>query len=196
MVFKGSVATLRPITLDDSEMTLRWRLGARARLLQRGARTIEEQRAWIGSKLATGELNFIIEYKDVPVGMIALLDINHVHRTVQMGRLLIGEEASVGKAPVAFEADLILSDYAFDTLRMHKMYGDVLEENQGMLRTRLYLGYKQDGILREHYLFDGVYKNTVAVSILEDEYRSVCRPRLVQLISLFSKVSAQSSTID
>ena len=121
--------------------------------------------------------------------MIALLELSQRHKTVQMGRELIGEPEKVGSSPVAFEADLLLCDYAFDTLRMHKIYGDVLEENVAMLRTRLYLGYKKDGLLREHYHYDGVYKNTVAVSLLEDEYRQTCRPKLVQLIDLFLAVS-------
>jgi diamine N-acetyltransferase len=189
MVLKGKIATLRPITTDDAETTLRWRLSSRARFLQRGAQTVQEQSAWIAAKLATDELNFIIEYKSRSVGMIALHDINPTHKSVQMGRLLIGEEELVGKAPVAFEADLMLCDYAFDTLKMHKVYGDVLEDNQGMLRTRFYLGYRQDGVLRDHYLFDGVYKNTIAVSILEDEYRTICRPKLLQLISFLSGMS-------
>lgn len=186
MILKGDIATLRPITVDDAELTFEWRNSERARFLQRGAATIEAQRAWIATRIKTNELNFIIEYKDFPVGMIALLDINHLHKSVQMGRLLIGEEDLVGKSPVAFEADLMLCDYAFDILKMHKLYGDIMEDNLGMIKTRLYLGYKQDGILRDHYVYDGMYKNTVAVSILEDEFRNVCRPRLVSLIKMFS----------
>lgn len=186
MIFEGKISRLRPITIDDAEITLKWRLSERAKLLQRGAKTIDEQKAWIAAKLSTNELNFIIEFKDKPVGMIALHDISHVHHSVQMGRLLIGEEAWIGKAPVAFEADLLLCDYAFDVLKMHKIYGDVMEDNTGMLKTRFYLGYKKDGILRDHYMYDGVYKNTIAVSLLEDEYRKVCRPKLINLINTLS----------
>jgi len=186
MILRGTFTTLRPITIEDAALTLQWRNSARARLLQRGASTVDEQHAWIAAKLKTNELNFIIEYSDRPVGMIALLDINQLHRNVQMGRLLVGEEAFVGKMPVAFEADLMLCDYAFDVLKMHKIYGDIMEDNVGMLKTRLYLGYKQDGILRDHYVYDSGYKNTIAVSILEEEYRRVCRPKLVSLIKLFS----------
>jgi len=186
MVLKGSITTLRPLSIDDAAITLGWRQGDRARFLQRGAQNVEQQASWIAAKLKTDELNFIIEFKEKPVGMIALHDINHTHKSVQMGRLLIGEEEWVDKAPVAFEADLMLCDHAFDVLKMHKVYGDVMEDNHGMLKTRLYLGYKQDGILRDHYVYNGKYKNTVAVSILEDEYRQVCRPKLVQLITLLS----------
>ena len=186
MILKGDIATLRPITVDDAELTFIWRGSARARLLQRGATTVDEQRAWITTKLKSTELNFIIEYRDRPVGMIALLDISQLHKSVQMGRLLVGEEEFVGKAPVAFEAELMICDHAFDILKMHKIYGDIMEDNHGMLKTRLYLGYKQDGILRDHYVYDGVFKNTIAVSLLEDEYRKVCRPKLVSLIKMFS----------
>lgn len=186
MVLKGTLATLRPITLDDAEITFNWRQSDRAKMLQRGAQTVEQQSAWIASKLAMPELNFIIEYLDRAVGMIALHDINQRHKSVQLGRLLIGEEQWVGKAPVAFEAEMMLCDYAFDVMKLHKIYGDVMEDNHGMLKTRMYLGYKQDGILRHHYIYDGEYKNTVAVSILEDEYRSVCRPKLAQLITMLS----------
>jgi len=186
VILKGDIATLRPITVDDAELTLAWRNSARARLLQRGATTVDAQRAWIAAKLKTHELNFIIEYSGRPVGMIALHDISHLHKSVQMGRLLVGEEKFVGRAPVAFEAELMLCDYAFDVLNMHKIYGDIMEDNHGMLKTRFYLGYKQDGILRDHYVYDGVFKNTIAVSILEQEYRKVCRPKLVSLIKMFS----------
>jgi len=186
MVFNGKISRLRPITVDDAEITLKWRLSERAKLLQRGANTIKEQKRWIAAKLKTNELNFIIEYKGKPVGMIALHDISHVHRSIQMGRLLIGEEEWIGKAPVAFEVDLMLCDYAFDVLKMHKIYGDVMEDNLGMLKTRFYLGYKKDGVLRDHYIYDGVYKNTVAVSLLENEYRKICRPKLVSLINTLS----------
>ena len=190
MILEGKLATLRPITEEDAEITFAWRQSDRAKLLQRGAKTIDEQKTWIAAKLKTDELNFIIEYKAKPVGMIALHDINYIHKSVQMGRLLIGEEKWVGKAPVAFESDLLLCDYAFDVFKMHKIYGDIMEDNHGMIKTRLYLGYKQDGILRDHYIYDGVYKNTVAVSILEDEYRKICRPKLVQLIHTLSRYEA------
>ena len=121
--------------------------------------------------------------------MIALLDINRLHKRCEMGRLLIGEEELVGKAPVAFEAELMLSDYAFDSLGMHKLYGDVVEDNHAMLKMRRYLGYKQDGFLRDQLNYHGVYKGVHSLSLLETEYRSVGRPKLLQLIELLNKYS-------
>lgn len=189
MIIQGKAVVLRPLTVADAELTLHWRLGQRARFLQRGAQTVEAQTDWIIRSEQTDDLNFIMEYRGQAVGMIALLDLNKYHKTIQMGRLLIGEPEKIGSIPVAFESELLLCDYAFDTLGVHKIYGDVLEDNVAMLRTRLYLGYKKDGVLREHYNYDGVYKNTVAISLLEDEYRQAYRPKLIRLIDLFLAAS-------
>jgi len=185
MKLAGKLVTLRPLVKEDAAITLGWRLSKRARFLQRGAQTEEEQRAWIASKHGAGELNFIIEFRGEPVGMTALYNISQQNRSAMMGRLLIGEEEKVGSAPVFFETELLLCDYVFGHLKVHKLYGEIMEDNIGMIRTRLYLGYKQDGFLRDHFIFNGSYKNAITVSLLEDEYRTVCRPKLIEFISLF-----------
>jgi len=185
MRLEGEFVTLRPLEVDDAARTLAWRLGARAQHLQEGAQTEDAQRAWIAAhSAAAGELNFIIECRGVPVGMVALLEINRQNRSAVMGRLLIGEQEAAAGAPVFYEAELLLCDYAFDALKLHKLYGEIMEDNTGMVRTRQYLGYHQDGVLRDHYFARGSFHNAVAVSLLEDEYRRVCRPKLMQLAAI------------
>jgi RimJ/RimL family protein N-acetyltransferase len=186
MVIKGKIVTLRSIAADDAEITLKWRLSDRAKLMQRGAKTVEEQKGWINSKLSTPEVNCIIEYKQKPVGMISLHDIDYVHNHLIIGRLLVGEEEFVAKAPVAYEAELLLCDYAFKHLHMHKIYGDVVGTNPAMLKFRKYLGYKEDGVMRDHLFFNGSYIDAHTFSLLENEYQAVCRPKLVQLITLMT----------
>lgn len=186
LTIEGNISKLRPITIEDAEITLKWRLSDKAHMLQRGASTVDEQRQWIASRLHTDEINCIIEHKGLPVGMIALHDINYRHSNAVIGRLLIGEDGIVNNAPVAFEAEMMLCDHAFNNLKLHKIYGDVMEDNHRMIKTKLYLGYKQDGLLRDHYNYDGIFKSTIAISILEHEYHTKCRPKFIQLISLFS----------
>jgi diamine N-acetyltransferase len=122
-----------------------------------------------------------------PVGMVALQQIDSINRSAVMGRLLIGEPELVGTAPVFFESEILLCDFAFDRLEMHKIHGEIMEDNIGMIRTRLYLGYRQDGLLRDHYFARGAFRNAVAVSLLETEYRRVARPKLVQMVSFLSR---------
>lgn len=186
MQLAGKFATLRELIPEDAEMTFRWRHCQRAHSLNKGASTIEQQRQWILARKNYEELNFIIQYKDIPVGMIALQDISKMHKSAMTGRFLIAEQAIVGSAPVAFETELLLLDYAFDVLKLHKIYGLVREDNMGVLRLRSYLGYHQDGVLRDHYFMDGKYINAVAFSLLVNEYRKLCRPKMESMIKGFA----------
>lgn len=183
---RGEWATLQPLTEAYAEITLKWRLSPRARFMNRGAQTVEQQRAWIETQRGTEDFNFIIAFGGMPVGMVSLQHVSLQHRSAALGRLLIGEPDTVGSAPVAFETERLICDYVFDELGLHKVYGDVVEHNAPMLTWRRYLGYRQDGVMRDHYLFDGVFRNAIVVSLLEDEYRSVCRPRLEGLIQAAS----------
>ncbi len=189
MNLTGKFARLRPIVEADAALTLKWRTSQRARYLQPGAVTVDQQRSWITTHLDADEYNWIIEYQDQPVGMIAIYDINKGHRSATIGRFLIGEEALVGQAPVGFEADLLVSDFAFDQLQLHRIHGPVMADNEAVIQTRLYLGYVQEGIAREHYIYDGEFKDAVMFGLLEDEYRRTCRPRLESLISLFGGIA-------
>jgi len=184
MILRGILTRLRPLTEEDAEMTLQWRLSDKARFLQRGAQTAEEQRNWI-SESNKKDLNFIVENLNdsSPCGMIALTDINMRHQTVSMGRMLTS--ISYG-ATAMFEADLLLSDYAFGDMGMYKIYGDVMVDNKAMIKTRQWLGYHIDGVLRGHYVYDGVHKDTVAVSMLRDEYFGGGRDKLVSFIAFLS----------
>lgn len=187
LFLEGKVVRLRLISVEDAGLTLKWRLGDRAKFLHRGAESIQEQEKWITVQKNTDAINCIIEYKNKSVGMIALHDIDINNRHLIIGRLLIGEENYVGKAPVAYESELLLCDYAFDQLKAHKIYGDVVENNKPMLKFRSYLGWKKDGVLRDHVCFDGKFFNIHALSLLENEYKAECRPKLVQLIDIMEQ---------
>jgi RimJ/RimL family protein N-acetyltransferase len=128
----------------------------------------------------------MISYRGQPVGMIALHDISHRHRHAVMGRFLIGEAEAVSGTAVAYESELLVCDYAYDALKMHKLHGDVLATNEAMLRWRKYLGWSKDGVLRDHYVFDGQYATAIMFSLMEEEYRRRCRPRLLGLVSAAS----------
>ncbi len=191
MILRGQLVTLRPLAESDAEVTWAWRQSDRAKFLNKGAPSPEAQRAWIAAHTTGDQLNFIIEYRAAPVGMIALHDINLQHKSAILGRLLIGETERVGGAPVAFEAELLVGDYAFEQLGLHKLYGYVIEDYVGMVRLRAYLGYHQDGVLRDHFRDGETYKNMIAVSLLESEYWAVCRPKLVALIEPFTRTSRE-----
>jgi RimJ/RimL family protein N-acetyltransferase len=187
MILTGKYVTLCPLVPDDAEITQKWRTGGRAKLLNRGAQTVEEQRAWIVGR-PDNEYNFVQVLTETgqPVGMISLVDVDLVHRRAEPSHFLIGEEAAVKPygSKVAFEAVKLIYQLAFDTLGLHRVYGPIAGDNTGMLTFHRYLGMREEGRLREHYWLNGKWQDAILIGMLESEYRTVALPKLNALLGV------------
>ena len=182
MELRGTYTVLRPLRVDDAELTLGWRLGDRATFLNRGAQTVAEQARWIGSRPAS-ERNFIIELvSGQPVGMLSLISIDTANRRGEPARFLIGDPDAVKGLPVAVEAMKLVYELAFDELRLHRVHGIVVAGNHLMVKWQKFLGMKEEGRLREHYFIDDGYQDGICLGMTEDEYRSIALPRMTALI--------------
>ncbi len=180
---RGKFVILRPIQETDADITLKWRLGDRANLLNRGAETVEEQRRWIASR-PDSEVNFIIELVDHrPVGMVSLLDISQLHKRAEPARFLIGEEDAVKGIPAAVEAMKLIYELAFDELGLVRLYGFVAQENPLIYKWQKYLGMKEEGRFRNHYYLNGHFQDAICMGLLEEDYRKVSLPRMNVLIN-------------
>ena len=183
----GHFVDLRPLQLEDAEVTLAWRLGARARLMNAGATTVSDQRRWIGTR-PESERNYVIALKSgLPVGMLSLIAINHTNRNAEPSRFLIGDEQAARGLPVAVEAMALLYEEAFDSLQLSRLYGLVADSNALMLKWQKYLGMREEGRMRRHYHINGLWQDAVMVGLLEEEYRTVTVPRIRSLIAMTDK---------
>lgn len=181
-MLEGQHVRLRPLRSDDAELSLAWRSGGRTTFLNQGATTVADQRAWIETRPAN-ELNFVIELRSgVPVGMLSLVSIDTVNRRAEAGRFLIGEPAAVRGIPAAVESMLLVYQLAFDELKLERIYGTVASDNKLMIKWQKFLGMQEEGRLRRHYFLDGHFQDAVCLGLLEDEYRTVARPRMKALI--------------
>lgn len=179
----GEFVSLRPLCVEDAEMTLAWRCADRAVLLNRGAQSVEQQRAWIAARPGS-ERNFVIELADgCPVGMLSLVGIDPVNRHAESARFLIGEEQAVRGIPAAVEAMKLLYELAFEELGLERVWGTVASQNRLMIKWQRYLGMKEEGRLRRHYWIDGHFQDAVCLGILVEEYRNLARPRMQALIA-------------
>lgn len=62
-------------------------------------------------------------------------------------------------------------DFAFNELQIHKVAGQVLDFNDASIRTHLRLGFRQEGVLREHCLIDGRHLDLIVFGLLSYEWR-------------------------
>lgn len=182
MILEGKHVNLKPLHSKDAEITLKWRLSDRAALLNRGADTVANQRAWIESR-PDSELNFMIELKcGTPVGMLSLIQINKTNRNAEAARFLIGEEELAKGKPVAIESMMLLYQFAFETLGLERIFGTVLEENVAMLKWQLFFGMSQEGVMRKHYFINDKFQDAIMVGILKEEFYTKALPKMKLLL--------------
>jgi diamine N-acetyltransferase len=181
---EGEFVNLRPLQVSDAELSYEWRRAARAKFLNQGAASVEQQAAWIAARPAS-EYNFVIELKTGhPVGMISLTGIDTVNRHGEPGRFLIGDEVAAQGVPAAVEAMKLLYELAFDQLGLVRVCGIVAANNTLMIKWQKYLGMKEEGHLRNHlFQRDGLFEDAVYLGMLVEEYRKTALPRMKVLIA-------------
>ncbi len=164
---------LRPLESSDSKMTRDWRVSEDVSYYfpSSGEITLKMQSAWIKSRLVDNTCCYFIicEVKSsTPVGMIFLTSIDTNNKNAEFGYYL-GESEYQGTG-IAIEAEMLLLDYAFNELMMHKVYCESLDYNNKALSIHNNFGFVQEGIKREHIYKNDTWNHLVVMSVLEKEY--------------------------
>lgn len=183
ITLRGEFVDLRPLRVEDAEMTFAWRQGQRSVNLNRGAQTVQQQTQWLGSR-PESEYNFVIVLKSgLPVGMVSVVGIDTVHLHAEPARFLIGDERAVRGIPAAVEAMKLVYELVFDELKLQRVYGTMASDNVLMMKWQKFLGMKEEGRLRKHYFINGHFQDAVLFGMLVDEYRAIALPRMDSLIA-------------
>jgi len=187
----GEFVVLRALTVDDAAITHEWRLGGRAKRLNGAAASLEDQRRWISNRPGS-EFNYVIQLIDgPPVGTLSLVDIDMTNRRAESARFLIGDEAAAKGAPAAVEAMKLLYELAFDRLGLERVYGLIAQQNHLMIKWQKYLGMKEEGRLRRHFLMDGEFVDAISLGLLAEEYRAQTLPRMKALLAMGRQRTAE-----
>lgn len=182
-ILEGEFIRLRPLLVVDAELTYQWRHAQRAKYLTKAASSVKEQVKWIESR-PVSEQNFIIELKSgLPIGMISLINIDHVNHHAESSRFLIGDEEAAKGVPAAVEAMKLLYELAFEQVGLMRIFGIVAANNQLMIKWQKYLGMKEEGRLRNHLCQDGVFHDAIFLGLLAEEYHKTSLPRMKVLIA-------------
>ena len=115
----------------------------------------------------------VIEKKSQSVvGSSSLGNASAIDRRIEIGWTWLGVRWQ-GKG-VNANVKYLLLDYCFEKLRAHRVEFKTDALNARAIKALLKIGAKEDGTLRSHTLMhDGRYRDTVYLSILEDEWSTV-----------------------
>ena len=139
----GKVRLRLPSTDEDHRLQVTWRNSALARrsFYSEVEVTMDGHMRWHDKLMAdpTQEF-FMIDLlvdpanpnvrlpKPMPVGTTCILNINQENRSAELGRLMIGSSASRGLG-LAWDAQTALILFAFEHLKLNKVYGEILKTN-------------------------------------------------------------------
>lgn len=76
----------------------------------------------------------------------------------------------------AFEAATALLPFAFNDLKLHRLFADIDPRNEASCRVAVKLGFKLEGIMRENYWLKGEWCSAAIYGLLADEWRLRCTP--------------------
>lgn len=113
------------------------------------------------------ERRFIIEYEGGPVGLVELVEINHIHRRAEFQ--IIIDPAHQGKG-FAGDAVKLAMDYAFSVLNLYKLYLIVDKENQKAIHIYNKLGFEVEGELKQEFFVNGEYRSAIRMCIFQPQF--------------------------
>jgi UDP-4-amino-4,6-dideoxy-N-acetyl-beta-L-altrosamine N-acetyltransferase len=160
--------TVRPMNEGDLELVLVWRNSPEVRsfMLTRHEITSAEHRAWFEKSRADASRALLIAEKEGgPFGFVGFSGVSKAG-AADWG-FYTAPEAARGAGRHLGAAAL---EYAFHSLALHKVCGQVLGFNAASIRFHRSLGFQQEGVLRQQHQIDGTYHDLICFGLLRQEW--------------------------
>lgn len=105
------------------------------------------------------------------VGYLAYLRTDRTHRTTEVGHVLFSK--AIQRTRGATEAFYLLMKEAFDVLNVRRLEWKCNNLNEPSKRAALRLGFKFEGVFRQHLIIKGRSRDSDWYSILDSEWAVV-----------------------
>ena len=173
IVYMKDVA-IRKITLKDTDKIVKWRNSPAVmnNFIIRNRLTKKQHINWLNNKVKKGKVvQFIAVDKihNVDFATTYLKDIDNLHKKAEFG-IFIGEADYRHKNYGQLITNYTL-DYAFNKLRLNKVYAKVLSYNKPSYYLFKKLGFNRDAILRDDVKVNGRFEDVYIMSLLRTEYK-------------------------
>ena len=118
------------------------------------------------------ERRFVIECNQELVGLVELVEINHIHRRAEFQIMIAPPYQSKGYAKMATHLAI---QYAFSTLNLHKLSLIVDVNNQTAIDLYQNAGFKDEGILRQEFFVNGEYRDAIRMALFQIDFLKRCK---------------------
>lgn len=164
LIIKGDIVYLRPITIADTDMVVKWRneKAVVENFIYRKPVTRKDHLNWLETKVDKGLVHqFVVCLNDDnrAVGSVYLQHFEEENKKAESG-VFMGDESIKGKG-IGTEAVRLLKQYAFDELGLHKLMARVLAYNVASLKLHEKAGYNKEAYLKDELFIEGKYEDLV-----------------------------------
>jgi len=173
-MIKGKKIILDSVEEKHLPLLLEWRNDPNFRQYYREYRvfTIEQQKKWWVDKIVNDNSwqYFVVKPIEEPERVIGAAGLTYIHPIYRTGEFAItlGDTAYRGKG---YGSDTLrtLIDHGFNDLNLNKIWCEVYENNKAVEIYRK-IGFKDEGVLRQHVYKNGKYLDSYILSMLRSEY--------------------------
>lgn len=132
--------------------------------------SLKREEDWIDSlnKDSNSVVFTITTLEGQPIGIMSIDKIDWKNRRAITGAL-IGEKDYWGKG-YGRDAKMLLLEYIFNTLNLHKVTSTAIDFNDRSIRYNKACGYKVEGRLKKHDFRDGEYRDVVQLAVFRDDW--------------------------
>jgi UDP-4-amino-4,6-dideoxy-N-acetyl-beta-L-altrosamine N-acetyltransferase len=170
------------VRAGDSAQVLAWRNAPHVAAYMYASHAIgqDEHDRWFAAVLDASDRRYwIIERNGEGVGVANLARIDLANRKCDWAYYL--GETSTRAQGVGACVEYIVLQHVFGPLGLNKLNCEVLLDNEAVWRLHESFGFEREGLLRDHVLKDGAFRDVVALGILARDWaaaRPGCEARL------------------
>ena len=178
VVFRQSKrVVLRPLEEEDIPLLVRWINDPEITRFLKAVypMTIADEKEWLEQlrKNHDKDIVFMIVAEGKPIGVMGLHRINWIHRWAKTGAV-IGEKGYWGKG-YGSEAKMLVLDYAFNSLGLHKICSSVIAFNTRSFRYSLKCGYEEEGRRKDQYFIHGRFWDEIQLAVFKKDWLPLWR---------------------
>lgn len=170
MYKKNGRVVIRDFCEDDIENKVKWINNPDNNCFLHYDIPLEREKTehWFFHKDDARRLDCVIEFHGIPVGLVGLLAIDFTNQKAEY-YISMGEDKFKRKG-IAILATKMILDYAFNDLKLNKVYLNMDAENQAANHLYEKAGFTCEGVFRKDLLHHGRLIDRKRFSILKEEF--------------------------
>lgn len=170
----SAMIELRDLQSEDEEQLFLWRREPEVDRWMSDAAFPEHEahRRWFEQLRGDPDhRGWMITRNDGAAGLLTLGGLTSHHRKA-IFHWFVGDAEARGRG-VGRAAQVLGLDKAFRELALHKVFAEVMADNDAALRVMAAAGFRREGYLRGHVLKDGRPRDVVMVGMLAEEWETL-----------------------